>query len=286
MMKHFSTIPTQRLFTTLVLTGILSLGASLTLLESASANSQDLSSSSTRQEKQQETRTNRLPPALANAVRREVAYLTKIPVGKLKVIQSNQETWPNGCLGIDQPDQICTQALVPGWRIVVSDGSKTWIYRTDRNGRVLRLEPRKISDAGTIKPTQIPTSELPAPLQKDAIFQAIASGGITGRTFQTTLLKDGRVLQATVNPNGTTSPTQIKRISAQQLRQFQQLLDQQQFSQFNRLNYPAPNGAADYITVTLTSKSGITRYADIVQNDLPESLRKIIQGWNQIASRS
>jgi len=286
MMKHFSTIPTQRLFTTLVLTGILSLGTGLTLLELASANAQDLSSSPTRQEKQQETRTNRLPPALANAVRREVAHLTKIPVGKLRVIQSNQETWPNGCLGIAQPDQICTQALVPGWRIVVSDGSQTWVYRTDRNGRVLRLEPGKVSDAGTIKPTQIPTSELPAPLQKDVMFQAIASGGITGRTFQTTLLKDGRVLQATVNPNGTTSPTQIKRISAQQLRQFQQLLDQQQFSQFNRLNYPAPNGAADYITVTLTSKSGITRYADIVQNDLPESLRQIIQAWNQIASRS
>jgi len=286
MMKHFPTIPTQRLFTTLVLTGILSLGTGLTLLESASANSQDLSSSPTHQEKQQETRTNRLPPSLANAVRREVAHLTKIPVGKLKVIQSNQETWPNGCLGIAQPDQICTQALVPGWRIVISDGSKTWVYRTDRNGRVLRLEPGKISDAGTIKPTQIPTSELPAPLQKDAIFQAIASGGITGRTFQTTLLKDGRVLQSSVNPNGTTSPTPIKRISAQQLRQFQQLLDQQQFSQFNQLNYPAPNGAADYITVTLTSKSGTTRYADMVQNDLPESLRQIIQAWNKIASRS
>src|SRR6476619_4835957 len=101
MMKHFSTIPTQRLFTTLVLTGILSLGAGLTLLESASANSQDLSSSSSRQEKQQETRTNRLPPALANAVRREVSRSTRIQVGKLRVIQSSQETWPNGCLGIE-----------------------------------------------------------------------------------------------------------------------------------------------------------------------------------------
>jgi hypothetical protein len=62
------------------------------------------------------------------------------------------------------------------------------------------------------------------------------------------------------------------------------LLDQEQFSQFNQLSYPVPNGAADYITVTLTSRDGTTRYADIAQNQLPEPLKDVIQAWNQIAN--
>jgi hypothetical protein len=79
--------------------------------------------------------------------------------------------------------------------------------------------------------------------------------------------------------------TQISRISRQEVRQFQRLLEQQQFSQFDRLSYPAPSGAADFFTVTLTSQSGTTRYGDIVQDELPESLRSVILAWNQIVSR-
>ncbi|MGH2412285.1 MAG: hypothetical protein ACRDEA_01020 [Microcystaceae cyanobacterium] len=43
-------------------------------------------------------------------------------------------------MGIAQSGEMCTQALVEGWRVVVSDGQKNWIYRTDGEGRVIRLE--------------------------------------------------------------------------------------------------------------------------------------------------
>lgn len=38
-------------------------------------------------------------------------------------------------------DEVCTQALVEGWQITLSDGSQTWSYRIDSEGLVLRLEP-------------------------------------------------------------------------------------------------------------------------------------------------
>jgi len=77
----------------------------------------------------------------------------------------------------------------------------------------------------------------------------------------------------------------MHQISRQEVRQFQQLLEQQQFSQFNQLGYPAPRGAADYITVTLSSQSSTTRYADMGSDRLPQSLQAVIESWSQIANR-
>lgn len=83
---------------------------------------------------------------------------------------------------------------------------------------------------------------------------AIAFGGIAGCTSETNLFEDGRVIH-----NRTTS-TEIKQISKQQVKQFKKLLKQQDFEQFNNISYPAPNGAADYITMTFTSLKATTRY--------------------------
>lgn len=87
-----------------------------------------------------QARPNQLPSQVANAVKADLSRRVGIPAEKLKMTKYSQESWPNGCLGISKPDELCSQALVEGWRITLSDGCKTWIYRSDRQGRVLRLE--------------------------------------------------------------------------------------------------------------------------------------------------
>ena len=68
------------------------------------------------------------------------------------------------------------------------------------------------------------------------------------------------------------------------MEQFKKLV-KQEFEQFNNLSYLAPNGAADYITYTLTSRDeDTTRYTDINQERLPSSLQTVIQAWNQIVA--
>jgi len=37
------------------------------------------------------------------------------------------------------------RALVEGWRITLSDGRRTWVYRTDSEGRVIRLQNQTAS---------------------------------------------------------------------------------------------------------------------------------------------
>ena len=85
---------------------------------------------------------NKLPATVAAAVRRELSDSTGIAADKLKVTESSGKSWPNTCLGLAKADEICGQMMVEGWRVVVSDGSQTWVYRTNARGNILRLEKK------------------------------------------------------------------------------------------------------------------------------------------------
>jgi hypothetical protein len=87
---------------------------------------------------------NQLPDAVAAAVRQDLSRQTGIAPEKLKVTESSRQSWPNTCLGLLRADEICGQMIVEGWRVVVSDGRQTWVYRTNARGNVLRLE-KKVS---------------------------------------------------------------------------------------------------------------------------------------------
>ncbi|MDP8964403.1 MAG: hypothetical protein M3O33_10560 [Cyanobacteriota bacterium] len=223
-----------------------------------------------------------LPDAVAKAVLQDAARRANLSVSQLRIVQAEERDWPDGCLGLAAPGQGCTRSIVPGWRVTVEGGRQTFVYRTNESGSVIKLESG--ATQGNSGAVQIPKSELPAPLAEGVVFRAISSGGITGNSYETVLTNNGQVIRRLSNPM-IKAPAQMHQISRQELRQFQQLLERQKFSQFNQLAYPAPSGAADYITVSLTSQSGTTRYADMVQNQLPAPLQSVIQAWNQIASR-
>ena len=57
----------------------------------------------------------------------------------------SKRTWPNGCLGLAKEGEICTEALEPGWRIVLSNDKVTWVYRTDDSGQTVREESIKLN---------------------------------------------------------------------------------------------------------------------------------------------
>ncbi|MCC3406005.1 MAG: hypothetical protein JGK17_10510 [Microcoleus sp. PH2017_10_PVI_O_A] len=87
---------------------------------------------------------NQFPATVAAAVRQDLSRSTGIAADKLKVTESSRQSWPNTCLGIVKADEICGQMIVEGWRVVLSDGRQTWVYRTNARGNVLRLE-KKVS---------------------------------------------------------------------------------------------------------------------------------------------
>lgn len=225
-----------------------------------------------------------LPNSVKNAVLRDIANRTRFDISALRIVQAERKQWSNGCLELGGPAETCSTAIVPGWRVTAEGGRQTFVYHTNESGSVVRLERRGLQgNNGTVP---IPRSEI-QPLGAGVVFRAISSGGFAGITTQTVLMNDGRVMQMSrqFSSAGVPAPTQINQISRREVQQFQQLLEQQGFSQFDLVGFPAPKGAADFFTVTLTGESGTTRYTDIAQEQLPESLRSVINAWNKIATR-
>ncbi|MGF1988585.1 MAG: hypothetical protein RMY62_012060 [Nostoc sp. ZfuVER08] len=359
-----------RIFTALVLTGILSVSSGLTLIKDARATSANLSLETSSDVSKDNTKSNRLPRPVANAVLQDLASREGISTRELKITNYNQQTWSNGCLELPQPDEGCTEALVSGWRVVVSNGRENWIYHTDSNGRTLRLAsantpsdqlPTSIKNAvlqaaskrlqqpisqltivesqqqtwrngclelanpdefctqalvpgwrvvvsgrqqtlvyhtnqtgsvvrlnqkpnqSTLTPVTIPVSELPPPLDRDVVFRQISSGGFAGTTYETVLLRNGQLIRVRIG-DANDSERSVRRVSVQQVRQFLRSLERYKFTQFRNLSYPAPGGAADYITYTLTSQKNTVQYNDISQNNLPSNLQVVIKAWNQITA--
>ncbi len=159
--KGNSTNSQARVCAVLALTGIMSVANEFTLLKSAIAapvivstsldykldnarsnivdNQQQRNSQSSTQEITQNIRTTGLPVVVANAVIKDVSKRENIPQSSLRIVGYSQQTWRNGCLEVLKPDELCTQALVPGYRVMVSNGSQRWIYHTNNNGVNLRL---------------------------------------------------------------------------------------------------------------------------------------------------
>ncbi len=148
MKMNFNTnsITNQRqVLTALVLTGILSVSSGMSLVKSAVAvpvNSTVENSNVITQN----TRLRTLPRSVANAVIRDLSRRQGISASNIEIVQYTPETWNNGCLQLPKSGELCTQALVPGWRVVASDGRKNWTYHTNRTGRTLRLNSRNTTN--------------------------------------------------------------------------------------------------------------------------------------------
>ncbi|MFN6469631.1 MAG: hypothetical protein RMY36_008125 [Nostoc sp. SerVER01] len=359
-----------RIFTALVLTGILSVTSGLTLIKGATAGSANFSLETSNEVSKDNIKSNRLPRPVANAVLQDLVRRQGISTRELKITNYSQQTWGNGCLGLPQPDEGCTEALVTGWRVVVSNGKQNWIYHTTNDGRSLRLAsantpsdklPTSVKNAvlqvasrrlqqpisqltivesqqqtwkngclelasadefctqalvpgwrvvvggreqtlvyhtnqtgsivrlnekanqSTLTPVQIPVSELPPPLDRDVVFRQISSGGFAGRTYETVLLKNGQLIRVRIG-DANDSERSVRRVSVQQVRQFLRSLERYKFTQFRNLSYPAPSGAADFITYTFTSQKNTVQYNDISQNNLPSNLQLVVKAWNQITA--
>ena len=78
-------------------------------------------------------------PAAARA-RLDLATKLSVDEGSIVIIKITEETWSDGCLGLGGPAEACLQALVPGFRVEMLANGKTYFYRTDKTGEVLRLE--------------------------------------------------------------------------------------------------------------------------------------------------
>lgn len=74
-----------------------------------------------------------------------VIRTTGLSANDLEIVSIEPGNWSNGCLGIQAPNSFCTQALVNGWYVEVSDGEQSWAYHTaPRTARLSPLPPGQL----------------------------------------------------------------------------------------------------------------------------------------------
>jgi hypothetical protein len=63
-----------------------------------------------------------------------LANVLGIDPNQVKVVSAEGVDWPNGCLGVQRIGVMCTQQIVPGYRIILEANGQQYEYHTDRSG--------------------------------------------------------------------------------------------------------------------------------------------------------
>ncbi|HAX80656.1 MAG TPA: hypothetical protein DCY88_33675 [Cyanobacteria bacterium UBA11372] len=104
-----------------------------------------------------------LPEAVTKAILENLAQQTGLQTSDLRVVEVEQKTWSDGCLGLGSPGIACSQALIPGWQVTVASDRTRWIYRTNLSGSLVKLDAaatQQLAEGATE-----PTPEQPTPRQ-------------------------------------------------------------------------------------------------------------------------
>ena len=79
-------------------------------------------------------------PKAVEATKEFAAQDFNVPVGSVIVMSAFEKEWSNGCLGLEQPGEMCTEAITPGYEITIQANSKTRIYRTNSDGSLIKIQ--------------------------------------------------------------------------------------------------------------------------------------------------
>lgn len=92
------------------------------------------------------TRSPREEPML-NAAQLEIAALARsaaaaefgLAADGLDVVEVEAVEWPDACLGVYGPDEMCATVITPGYRVVLEAGGEVYILHTNADGQHIRV---------------------------------------------------------------------------------------------------------------------------------------------------
>ena len=108
-----------------------------------------------------------------------------VPATDLAVEEAEALVWPDGCLGVEEPGVACTQALAPGFRVVLRDDFDG-LHRVhaSADGRVVRWAGERVVTGAIVAST------------RDALTIATTGGDVTvsrsrGALYRGSMLRGG-----------------------------------------------------------------------------------------------
>lgn len=82
-----------------------------------------------------------LPPDVALNIRNQVSEILGVDVETIQLKSIDEMEWPDGCLGLPEADEVCTEVITPGWLLVFEANGQEYRFRVDQTGTVIRQEP-------------------------------------------------------------------------------------------------------------------------------------------------
>ena len=95
----------------------------------------------------------------AAPARSALAARLNLPAGDVSLASMEAVDWPDGCLGIYEKDVTCTEAIVPGYRVVLEATGQRYEVHTDLDGdfyKVLPAQPSLEAPLLTWRSAQLP----------------------------------------------------------------------------------------------------------------------------------
>lgn len=78
--------------------------------------------------------------SVKNSVLHHASQQSGLPTSALHIVHVQPQTWSDNCLGLSNPEVLCTQMSVSGWQISVASGQQRWLYRTNKSGSAIKME--------------------------------------------------------------------------------------------------------------------------------------------------
>lgn len=78
-----------------------------------------------------------VPDAVAR-VREKIADDLGIREGLVIIMSAYEKVWTNGCLDLQEPEEICNEAMVEGYEVTAQAEGREFIYHTNEDGSLLR----------------------------------------------------------------------------------------------------------------------------------------------------
>lgn len=74
--------------------------------------------------------------ALVDLAKADLSRRKGLPLERIRLVSLEEVNWPDGSLGFPKPGMVYIQVIIPGYRLVLSDGAQTYEYHTDQGQRV------------------------------------------------------------------------------------------------------------------------------------------------------
>jgi len=79
------------------------------------------------------------PKKVVQKARKWLADYLGVPVGHVKAISVEQMDWPDSCLGLPEPGEVCLWVINPGYEIIFDVRGQKYEVRTDMTANIIRV---------------------------------------------------------------------------------------------------------------------------------------------------